>query len=491
MDNSIFAKNKRYTALAWALAILVLAVAIPFNLIVEKLNVQIDMTPNDLYTLSKTTTDYLDELDAEGIVVDVYFLTKMEALEEDLEWLALYRTLLLYDEHECFNLIDFDPDTEPEKLKKINPDGVFNLSEADFLFVYGDMVKRLPGTLMYYYKLDPDDESKVVSAEFRAENYFTGYMKTVVEGELPTVYFLEGHDEVPLSEMSQLAANLGNYNYGAQPLNLTTADAVPEDCCILVIAGPKLDLTEAEYKRIYEFTERGGNVSILIGPDESKTRFSYLERLMSSFCIGMNYDRVSETDENRHSHDATYAMMCDIAEASGDAKENLTADLLPTVNNIVTYMPYSRSFTSIYGTNFGAMSMDVLIRTQSTAQSEPCGGNQLDPQTVTGKELPLAMYSMDSQRSNAKLAVFGSSEIITNAGAGSAYFINPLQMFLTTITWMYDSDVDMNIADKERTYDSLDINSASAAKGLMALFVGFPLLVALAGVVIWLRRKDA
>ena len=344
---------------------------------------------------------------------------------------------------------------------------------------------------MYYYKLDPDDESKVVSAEFRAENYFTGYMKTVVEGELPTVYFLEGHDEVPLSEMSQLAANLGNYNYGAQPLNLTTADAVPEDCCILVIAGPKLDLTEAEYKRIYEFTERGGNVSILIGPDESKTRFSYLERLMSSFCIGMNYDRVSETDENRHSHDATYAMMCDIAEASGDAKENLTADLLPTVNNIVTYMPYSRSFTSIYGTNFGAMSMDVLIRTQSTAQSEPCGGNQLDPQTVTGKELPLAMYSMDSQRSNAKLAVFGSSEIITNAGAGSAYFINPLQMFLTTITWMYDSDVDMNIADKERTYDSLDINSASAAKGLMALFVGFPLLVALAGVVIWLRRKDA
>ena len=94
-------------------------------------------------------------------------------------------------------------------------------------------------------------------------------------------------------------------------------------------------------------------------------------------------------------------------------------------------------------------------------------------------------------RSNSKLIVFGSGDIITDEGTAQAYFINPLNLFLTSVTWMYNSDVDMNIADKERTYDSLDINSASAAKGLMALFVGFPLLVALAGVVIWLRRKDA
>ena len=70
------------------------------------------------------------------------------------------------------------------------------------------------------------------------------------------------------------------------------------------------------------------------------------------------------------------------------------------------------------------------------------------------------------------------------------FFINPLQLYLSTITWMYNSDVDMNIADKARTYDSLNINSSGEASGLIALFVGFPALVALAGVVIWLRRKD-
>lgn len=489
MDNSVFAKNKRYTALAWALAALVLVIAIPFNLIFERLDVKIDMTPNNLYSLSKTTTDYLDELDERGVVVDVYFLTEMENLEKDLEWLALYRTLQLYDAHDCFNLIDFDPDTQPEILKKINPDGVYNLSEADFLFVHENMVKRLPGKLMYYYPTDAD--GNVTGAEFRAENYFTGYMKTVVDGELPTVYFLEGHDEVPLSDMSQLAANLGNYNYGAQKLNLTTSDAVPEDCCILIIAGPKMDLTEYEYNLIYQYTERGGNVSILLGPNDAKTTFPYLEHLMNSFCIGMNYDRVTETDENRHSHNDPYAMMCNIAPASGEGDADLTKDLLPEVNNIATYMPRSRSFYAIYGTNFGAMKMDVLLNTDTTAQSEPWGGKQLDPQTVTGKELPLAMYSKDTQRENSKLVVFGSSDIITNTGAASAYFINPLQLFLSTITWMYDSDVDMNIANKDRTYDSLNVNSSAQASGLIALFVGFPVLIALIGVLVWWRRKDA
>lgn len=490
MDNTIFAKNKRYTALAWVLAILVLAVAVPFNLIFERLNINFDMTPNDLYSLSKTTTDYLNELDANGIVVDVYFLTEMEELENDLEWLALYRTLRLYDEHECFNLIDFDPDTDPETLRQINPDGVFNLSDADFLFVYGDMVKRLPGKMIYAYEFD-ETGTYVVNAEFRAENYFTGYLKTVVEGVLPTVYFLEGHGEVSLTDMSQLAANLANYNYGAKTLNLTTAEAVPDDCCILVAAGPQFDITEDEYKKIYEYTERGGHLSLLMTPNNSSASYFNIERLMNSYCIGMNYDRVTETDANRHSHDETYAMMCNIAEASSEAPYNLTADLLPTVNTIVTYMPYSRSFYSVYSMNFSDISMDTLIVTETTAQSEPWGGTVLDPMAVTGKSLALAMYAEDSQRESSKLVVFGTADIITNEGSSNAYFINPLQLFLSTITWMYDSDVDMNIADKARTYDSLNINSSAAASGMIALFVAFPAAVALAGVVVWFRRKDA
>ena len=131
------------------------------------------------------------------------------------------------------------------------------------------------------------------------------------------------------------------------------------------------------------------------------------------------------------------------------------------------------------------------MQTQPTAVSEPYGGTQLDPESATGLNLVLSMYCMDTLRYNSKIAVFGSADIITDEGTGAAYFINPLQLFLTTITWMYNSDVDMNIKNKERTYDTLDVNSNSEATGLMVLFISIPAIVAIAGVVVWLRRKDA
>lgn len=486
---SITAKNKRFTALAWILAILVLAVAIPLNLIFDRLNVNFDMTPNSMYTLTKTTEDYLTELDAKDVKVDVYFLTELEDLEGDLECLALYRTLLAYKEHKCFNLIDFDPDTDPETLREINPEGVFNLSSGDFLFCYNDMVKRLPGTLMYTYQLDENEQ--IVSAEFRAENYFTGYLKSVVDGTIPTVYFLSGHDEVPLSDMTRLSANLQNYNYGANELNLMTGASIPADCCILVIASPKQDITDVEYNKILAYTREGGHLSILMSPDDSKTVFKNIEMLLSNYCIGMNYDRVEETDANRHSHKDVYAMMCDIIQANAETGEDLTSALLPNVNNIVTYMPYSRSFYTIYGTNYGRLTADTLIRTQTTAKSVPYGGMQPDPETIEGQPQVLSTYVIDTEHNNSKLIVFGSSEFITDAGASNAYFINPLQLFLTSITWMYNSDLDMNIQDKARSFDSLNVNSSAEASGLIALFVGFPVLIAAIGVVVWLRRKNA
>ena len=49
----------------------------------------------------------------------------------------------------------------------------------------------------------------------------------------------------------------------------------------------------------------------------------------------------------------------------------------------------------------------------------------------------------------------------------------------------------MNIQDKARSFDSLNVNSSAEASGLIALFVGFPVLIAAIGVVVWLRRKNA
>lgn len=488
----IHAKNKKFTAIAWALAALMLAVMIPLNLIFERLDIDFDMTSNSMYTLTKTTTDYLDALDKQGIVVDVYFLTPMEELKGEPEVLALYQTLLAYDAHACFNLIDIDPDTEPQVLKALNPDGFYNLSDGDFLFVHGDMVKRMPGKLMYTYEYETgeDGSQSVISASFNAENYFTGAMKSVVDGVQPTVYFLEGHGEIPLTKMTKLQANLGNYNYGAAQLNLINAEKVPDDACIVMIPGPTSDITDAEYEKLSDFLDLGGNVTLLMTPNDAKLSYKNLSSLMAEFCIGMDYDRVYETDTARHASGNPYIFLCDLKPAGENAKVDLTGALLED-SALLTYMPASRSFYSIFGSNYQTLNMDTLIATQNTACGEPYGGTFEDPDPIVGKEMYLAMYSEDSLRKYAKMAVFGSAEFITDEAMATDYYINPVNLFLSTITWMYNSDVDMEIANKNKTYDALKVNSEDAATGYIALFVAVPCMIALVGVIIWLRRKDA
>ena len=106
-------KNRKFAAYAAILVALVLAVAVPLNLLASRLNIVWDMTPAGLYELSQTTTKYLDELDHSGKTVDFYFLMEMDYLSTDTNSMALYHTLEQYSSYDCINFVDFDPHHEP------------------------------------------------------------------------------------------------------------------------------------------------------------------------------------------------------------------------------------------------------------------------------------------------------------------------------------------------------------------------------------------
>ena len=132
---------------------------------------------------------------------------------------------------------------------------------------YGNNSKRIPGNVMYYYEID--EENNVQNAYFQGENYITGAIKSVVEGIMPSVYFLTGHGEKSLEEnYTTFRKNLKNYNYEAKELNLMTEEAVPEDAKIVIIAGPKTDITEAEKAKLESFMDKGGNLSLLMSPND-------------------------------------------------------------------------------------------------------------------------------------------------------------------------------------------------------------------------------
>lgn len=495
-------KNRKFAAYAATLVILVLAAAIPLNLLASRLDIVWDMTPASLYELSDTTTDYLEALEESGEQVDFYFLMEMDYLATDDDSMALYYSLDKYRSYDCINFIDFDPNSEPALLEEINADGKLNLTTGDMIIKKGDNFKHIPGTCMYEYEVSTDDEgnSVVQAAYFTGENYITGAIDAVVSGRDTKVYFLTGHGEKTLAnDYTTFHANLSNYNYVAEELNLTSAAAVPDDAAIVIIAAPKTDLTNDEARKLNEYLDKGGNASFLMSPNEDDVIYKNIEAIMEDFGIGMDYDIVAETDPDLYVGDP-YTYQVSLVASDSDYSTNLTTELIEMTNNgYYAYMRDSRSFYQYTGTADTTLQIESLIQTISTedelgnsvssAVGEPYGGDA--DEEISGIPLDLAMYSMSPARNDAKLLVFGNAEFIDDTNLQEDYMIIPVYLMLTTITWMYDSDLDMDmgIADKAKDYDYMVMNSETEANTTAVILMAAPFIVALIGAGVWLGRR--
>ena len=58
-------------------------------------------------------------------------------------------------------------------------------------------------------------------------------------------------------------------------------------------------------------------------------------------------------------------------------------------------------------------------------------------------------------------------------------------------TWLYNSDIDMGIGAKSNSYDTLQFKDADAAAKTIRFFFIIPVVFALAGLAVWLKRRYA
>jgi len=123
--------------------------------------------------------------------------------------------------------------------------------------------------------------------EFTGENAFAAALTKLTEDKRAAVYFLTGHGERPYEvqepgpasplptgamsgaeySLSRLAKALRKDNYEVSKLNLAAEGAVPEDCAVLVIAGPKTPFSDGELSALRAYLdERNGSVIVLVDP---------------------------------------------------------------------------------------------------------------------------------------------------------------------------------------------------------------------------------
>ena len=165
--------------------------------------------------------------------------------------------------------------TDPGAAQKIKDQ--YKLSSAKdkdlVIFDCDGHVKVVPGEALTQVKLEQvpnvtEREFRRKPVAFNVEMMFTAMLLAVESPKPLKAYFLQGHGEPSLSdtgeqEYQKFGAVLAESYIATEPLQLLGDNTVPDDCNLLIIAGPRAEFSPEELQKIDKYLNQGGRLFIL------------------------------------------------------------------------------------------------------------------------------------------------------------------------------------------------------------------------------------
>ncbi len=337
------------------------------------------------------------------------------------------------------------------------------------------------------------------STVFMLENLLTNAIGVVSSEKNMTVCFTTGHGEIieqsaeaengsqPSGMM--LVALLRSENISVYQYDLSTGK-VPEGIDLVMIMSPVNDFTREEINNLDDYLLSGGNVAVSLSSGVELTR---LEDYLEEWGIGINNDIVCETDANsRFDENGVYFYA---QKTEHEAVSDIASRIIASYAKSLTFSPV------------GDIEADVLLTSSENALSMPIGENGIDSNNVNQGRFNLA-YMLEkplngSFEESAKLIVTSSEsvwgvtrETVTNYDAivynslleksfGNADFV------MNMLSNVYGEDIQsIYVPVKTRQVSVLTMSQSEA--NVMQRLLGFvlPFAVILAGVIVWLKRRN-
>ncbi len=312
-----------------------------------------------------------------------------------------------------------------------------------------------------------------------------------------SIYFLTGHGEYDVSNeddngLSILKRILTANNVEVKTVMLGTKKEIPDDCDVLIVAGPRNPLTKEEEEIIKEYLENGGDAFFLIEntpistPDkplteEEKRKNPALNAILKDWGIRVVDDIVVDLS-NHIGQDVGCPATCNYPPHKAIVK-----------NLDYTFYIRPRSI-SILENRRESVKVAPLVLTASEKDSWGETDKTLNVKFDKGMDrpgpIPIAVVIWEKKKedelSDTRIAVFTDADFLSNT------FIEKYsnaQMGLNTISWLSDLDYKIFVDQKEIEFERLDLTSKQKRIVVVILFV-IPFLIAVGGIMIWLKEKN-
>lgn len=231
------ARQTRYAAYAAVYILVVLAILVIANMLGDRYSKSYDATGNKRYSLSEQTAKIVKGLKRDATIT---YFDRPDGFKSAKDTLDQYREL---SPRVHVNYVD---------------------AEKDPMLARQAGVKRIPTTMVQIGERKEE-------ATGTTEEGITGAFIRDLKNTTRTVCFATGSGEHQIdnsdrSGFSRFKDLLSKDEYQSKSINLLQNAQVPQDCTVLVVAGPTGDYIQPEVDAIKKYVEEGGRAFFMLDP---------------------------------------------------------------------------------------------------------------------------------------------------------------------------------------------------------------------------------
>ncbi len=438
----------KYGANALFSTFIVLGIVVLLAFISNRHHYRSDLTAKGLYSLAEQTKSILNDLNKEVNIYAFYKKTDEMRAKDLLDEYAFRSKFVNYE--------FIDPNEKPQIARR------YNVTQYNTIIVESGVKQETIN-------------------EFSESNLTNAVVKVTRELD-KVIYFLQGHgeklvDEEGSQDYKRAADGIKSENYLVKSLNLAEEKQIPEDCSVLISAGPKSDFFQFELDTIDLFIANGGKFMALIDPQVN----SNLLESLGKYKIKM----VDNIIVDASGVGQLFGMGPEIPLVSDYEDHEIFKDF-----NIMTFYPRARSVeTSTEGES--GFTTKVLFKTTPSSWAESDYLNrrvEFNADKDIKGPIPLAVLSTKTIRENkkAQVMVVGDSDFATNA-----YIRNSgnYDLFLNMVNWMAEEEDLITIRPKEIDDRRVNLTQKDSKMVLYLCVIALPLMVVIGGVVVYFKRR--
>jgi len=462
----------RWKKMGLVLLIVVLSAAffVGTNYFASRLSWRWDVTRAKQHTLSPSTIQFI------------------QGLKQDVKFSALYVGL------PPTYLEDLFKEYERASNGRIKTEIIDPIEQISYAAQFGNVINGKENKIVVISgkeRRDVDFTSAPLS-----EDQLTNAVMRVTRRERH-LYFLIGHEEYSILNkdsqgLSTFTKLLASNNMPSTELMLGIEPRIPEDCDVLIVAGPRNELTKKEESTIEEYLKQGGRALFLIEnvvvttPDKPLTpeelhKNPSLNSILNQWGVNIGEDIVVDLDS--HAGD----------DVGSPATRNYGLHNVIAEGLDYTFYIRPRSITALKDQR-PTIKLAPIVMTALGGRSWAETDRTLQVHFDQGVDIPgpvaIAFAIMEKKKAgmkaNTRIIVFTDADFLSNAYIDQ---YSNARMGLNVINWLSEMDTKVFVNPKNIKIERLDITSKQKREVVVILFL-MPVFITAYGIFMWIGLRN-